>query len=142
MTIVTAILSACAYGIAFGTLQVTVARVTPGLPEVRPQATELVQLRKEAEALKATLGGLPAKDSARKDLQRRISENIGKQNADTEVVKRQSDTVQFRQEMGGLAGRILLAILLIIGMRRVAMLRVFQLPAIHHSAADLLQALQ
>src|SRR5213079_63241 len=34
VTLVTAALSACAYGIAFGALQVTVARVTPGLPEL------------------------------------------------------------------------------------------------------------
>ena len=32
VTVLTAALSACAYGIAFGALQVTVARVTPGLP--------------------------------------------------------------------------------------------------------------
>src|SRR5215207_1308792 len=38
VTIVTAILSACAYGIAFGALQVTVARVTPGLPELKEQS--------------------------------------------------------------------------------------------------------
>ena len=31
-------LSACAYGIAFGALQVTVSRVAPGLPELAPQA--------------------------------------------------------------------------------------------------------
>src|SRR4029453_5952896 len=41
-----------------------------------------------------------------------------------------SDTVQFRQEMGGLTGRILLAILLIVGMSRVALLKVFQIPAL------------
>ena len=51
ITIVTAILSACAYGIAFGALQVTVALVTPGLPELKPQAVALAPLRKEAEAL-------------------------------------------------------------------------------------------
>ena len=31
----------CAYGIAFGALQVTVARVTPGLPELKAEAKAL-----------------------------------------------------------------------------------------------------
>ena len=39
VTLVTAALSACAYGIAFGALQVTVARVTPGLPELKKEAS-------------------------------------------------------------------------------------------------------
>ena len=38
--------------------------------------------------------------------------------------------MQFRQEMGGLTGRILLAVLLIVGMSRVALLKVFQVPAL------------
>ena len=41
-----------------------------------------------------------------------------------------ADTVQFRQEMGGLLGRILLAVLLIVGISRVALLKVFQVPAL------------
>jgi len=45
-------------------------------------------------------------------------------------VKKTADTVQFHQEMGGLIGRILLALLLIIGIRRVALLKLFQVPAI------------
>ncbi|MDZ4286428.1 MAG: MFS transporter, partial [Prosthecobacter sp.] len=41
-----------------------------------------------------------------------------------------ADKVQFRQEMGGLVGRILLAVLLIIGISRVALLKIFQVPAL------------
>src|SRR6185503_5679343 len=52
VTLVTAVLSACAYGIAFGALQVTVARVTPGLPDLKTEVQALVPLRKEAETLK------------------------------------------------------------------------------------------
>ena len=47
-TLVTAALSACAYGIAFGALQVTVARVTPGLPELKPRLQPLLHLAKKA----------------------------------------------------------------------------------------------
>jgi MFS family permease len=130
VTIVTALLSACAYGIAFGALQVTVARVTPGLPELKPQAAQLAPLRKEAEALNTKLNALPENDPGRKDVAAQIKANFVKQKPINDDVKAMSDKVQFRQEMGGLTGRILLAVLLIIGMSRVAMLKVFQVPAL------------
>ncbi len=130
VTIVTAILSACAYGIAFGALQVTVARVTPGLPELGAQAKQLAPLRKEAEALNTKLNALPENDPGRKALVADIKANFVKQKPINDVVKDMSDKVQFRQEMGGLVGRILLAVLLIVGMSRVALLKVFQVPAL------------
>ena len=130
VTIVTAILSACAYGIAFGALQVTVARVTPGLPELKPQAVALAPLRKEAESLNKQLNAFPATDPARKELAGQIKENFIKQKPINDVVKEMSDKVQFRQEMGGLVGRILLAILLIVGISRVKLLKIFQVPAL------------
>ena len=124
------ILSACAYGIAFGALQVTVARVTPGLPELKPQAAALAPLRKEAEALNIALNQLPENDPQRKEIAAQIKANFVKQKPVNDIVKQKADTVQFRQEMGGLAGRILLALLLIVGMSRVALLKVFQVPAL------------
>ncbi len=130
VTLVTAVLSACAYGIAFGALQVTVARVAPGLPELKPQAVELAPLRKEAEALNKQLNALPADDPARKALAGKIKDNFIKQKPINDVVKNMSDKVQFRQEMGGLVGRILLAVLLIVGISRVKLLKIFQVPAL------------
>jgi MFS family permease len=130
VTIVTAVLSACAYGIAFGALQVTVARVTPGLPELREQAAQLAPLRKEAEALNTQLNALPKDSPDRKALLDKIKANFVKQKPVNDVVKAMSDKVQFRQEMGGLVGRILLAVLLVAGLSRVALLKVFQIPAL------------
>jgi len=130
VTLVTAVLSACAYGIAFGALQVTVARVTPGLPELKQQAADLAPLRKQAEALNKQLNALPANDPARKDLVAQIKENFTKQKPINDVVKRMSDKVQFRQETGGLTGRILLAVFLILGVSRLTLLKIFQVPAL------------
>src|SRR6185503_17295328 len=130
VTLVTAILSACAYGIAFGALQVTVARVTPGLPELKQQASELAPLRKEGEALNKQLNALPADDPARKPLVAQIKANFVKHKPINDIVKERSDQVQFRQEMGGLTGRILLALFLFIGMSRVKLLKIFQVPAL------------
>lgn len=130
VTLVTALLSACAYGIAFGALQVTVARVTPGLPELREQSKTLAPLRKEAEALNAQLNALAKDAPERAAVLGQIKANFGKQKPQLDAVKQMSDKVQFHQEMGGLAGRIILAVLLIIGMSRVALLKVFQIPAL------------
>ncbi len=130
VTLVTAALSACAYGIAFGALQVTVARVTPGLPELKEQAKALAPLRKEAEQLNKQLNALPTDDPARKEVLAKIKGNFVQQKPINEDVKKMADKVQFRQEMGGLVGRVLLAILLIVGLSRVKLLRVFQMPAL------------
>jgi MFS family permease len=130
VTLVTAALSACAYGIAFGALQVTVSRVTPGLPELREQAKALAPLRKAGENLNTQLNTLPATDPARKDLVAQIKANFGQQKPLNDTVKEMANTVQFYQEMGGLVGRISLAILLIIGMSRVALLKIYQVPAL------------
>lgn len=130
VTLVTAALSACAYGIAFGALQVTVARVTPGLPELREQAKALAPLRKQGEDLNKQLNALPAGDPGRAALVGQIKQNFVQQKPINDVVKKMSDTVQFYQEMGGLVGRIALALLLIVGLSRVALLKVFQIPAL------------
>jgi MFS family permease len=130
VTLVTAILSACAYGIAFGALQVTVARVTPGLPELKEQAMALAPLRKEGEVLNKKLNALAPNDPGRKELMAQIKANFGKQKPLNDEVKKMADTVQFRQEMGGLVGRILLAALLIVGISRVKLLKIFQVPAL------------
>ncbi len=132
VTLVTAALSACAYGIAFGALQVTVARVTPGLPELKEQSKALAPLRKESEALNLGLNeAIKAGDAAKQgELRGQIKANFIKQNPINEEVKKMMDTVQFHQEMGGLVGRVLLALLLIVGISRVALLKVFQVPAL------------
>lgn len=128
VTIVTAILSACAYGIAFGALQITVARVTPGLPEVREPAKALAPLQKEARELNLALNKLEKEAPERKELLGKIKANLDLQRPHKAEVDEYSDKVQLRQEMGGLVGRILLAILVIAGLKRVLLLKLFQVP--------------
>ncbi|HYF37326.1 MAG TPA: MFS transporter [Prosthecobacter sp.] len=130
VTFVTAILSACAYGIAFGALQVTVARVSPGVPELKEVAKALAPLRAEGVALNLKLNDPKTDAAQRQELLAQIKANFGKQRPLNEEVKKMADKVQFRQEMGGLLGRILLAVLLIIGISRVALLKIFQVPAL------------
>ena len=54
-TLVTAALSACAYGVAFGALQLTPTRIVPGLPSLAEQQKALAPLRAEAAQLNAQL---------------------------------------------------------------------------------------
>jgi MFS family permease len=57
-TWVTAALSACAYGAAFGALQMTPTRIVPGLPTLAEQRKALKPLRDEAATLNTQLNAL------------------------------------------------------------------------------------
>ena len=130
VTIVTAMLSACAYGIAFGALQLTPLRIAPGLPELAEQSKALGPLRKEAAALNKAYDETSADSPERKAIKNQLRENKKKQDPLNNVVKEVGNTVQFYQEIGGLTGRILLACLIIFGISRVMLLKVFQIPAL------------
>ena len=129
ITLLTAALSACAYAIAFGALQVTVARVVPGLPQLSVQAKQLAPLRKEGEALNVQLNNTQNPDE-RKALLGQIKENFKQQKPINDQVQSVRNSVQTFQETGGLLGRIALAGLLFIGLARRKSLKVFQVPAL------------
>src|SRR3954465_7259748 len=57
-TLVTALLSACAYAAAFGTLQVTVTQGVIGLPDLEAAAKQLAPLRKASAELSAEMAKL------------------------------------------------------------------------------------
>ncbi|TAL05768.1 MAG: MFS transporter [Verrucomicrobia bacterium] len=69
VTLVTALLSACAYAAAFGALQLTPLRIAPGLPELAEQRKALAPLRAEATQLNTNLlAVMPAFHQAEKDV--------------------------------------------------------------------------
>src|ERR1051326_8443694 len=94
-TLATTILFACAYGAAFGAIQMT-PQIVPGLA---PGLSELPKLRKQVEA--AQSGGQDARE-----LKQQIRQ-LGKKQ------EQLVSGVQTYQEIGGLAGRCLLAALAI-----------------------------
>src|SRR5262249_27389290 len=77
-----------------------------------------------------------AKPEAKKALLERekifgqLAGNREKQSQPDKVVKTRGTEVQFWQETGGLAGRVALGILLMTGMRKGALLRLFQIPGV------------
>lgn len=129
-TIVTALLSACAYGIAFGALQLTPLRVAPGLPELAEQAKQLAPLRKEAAALNKEFDKTAPDSQERKDVRAKLIANKKLSDPINKQVAEVGNEVQFFQEMGGLVGRILLAVFVIVGLSRLFMLKLFQIPAL------------
>lgn len=130
VTLVTATLSACAYGIAFGALQLTPRVIAPGLPELAQQAKELEPLRKQAKELNNEFDKAAPGSDEQKDIRAKIGANLKLQAPHVKEVTEMGEKVQFNQEMGGLVGRILLAVCIWIGLSRVLTLKLFQLPAL------------
>jgi MFS family permease len=194
VTLVTALLSACAYAAAFGALQLTPLNIAPGLPELADQRKALKPLADEATALnQQLLAAMPAFNQALADVpglrevaaqrasnrvafrqanklaageravalgnefkalgakldaltaarpeakqavleRERILKALGDNRDKVEpldkAVKERGNTVQFRQEMGGLVGRIILAALLVTALARRTLLQLFIVPGL------------
>ena len=203
---VTAALSACAYGVAFGALQLTPTRIVPGLPSLAPQQQVLRPLQTEASELNLQLDAVrPAFEQAatnvpglrelagqraklrvamraaakplsdtntapttrtaivaklstltnqfaeldaklaaltsdmptarkavidREKVLAQLGANRSKQEVADTVVKTRGKDIQFWQELGGLGGRIALALMLAVAISRGALLRLFQVPGL------------
>ncbi len=100
-TIVTALMFGFAYGAAFGAIQHT-PRMVPGLPEVR-------------EEVQAATKDLPAKEQ---------------KPAASKIEQKTASQVQMVQEIGGLTGRFLLALLVVRVVSRRSLIRIFQAPGL------------
>ena len=109
-TIVTTILFACSYGAAFGAIQ-HIPQIVPGLTEVRAKVATAIE-KAAAEDPKV---------AADQKLQRKVAGSIEQKTA-SEYTK--------VQEIGGLAGRLLLALLVVRIVSRRWLLRCFQLPGL------------
>ncbi len=121
-TIVTTLLSACSYAAAFGALQLTPLQMTPGLPavnEVRKEHEE--QIKASTAKLKAAKTP-EAKEAADKEL-KKASLPV------RQAIDAKRGNIQRWQEIGGLTGRILFAILLLYVASRV-LIRIFLLPGV------------
>jgi len=100
-TIVTTIMFACSYGAAFGAIQ-QIPRIVPGLPEIRQKVAKQSEGKTAAEIKKL--------------------ESITSQSTAANVTK--------VQELGGLLGRVALAILAVVVVSRRSLIRVFQVPGL------------
>lgn len=132
-TLVTTALSACAYAAAFGTLQVTVTQGVPGLPlpDLEEARAEMGPYIKANQALAKDLRALPKDAPEYAGKEKEFNDNlikIGKINKDK--VQPRREEVQFMQELGGLAGRIVLAVALLYIVGKRLLLWLFQVPGL------------
>ncbi len=108
-TLVTTLIFACSYGAAFGAVQ-QLPRIVPGLAEVKAEA--------KAAAEKAT-EGKPEAEKAK--ITKQVTGKTGQAIA-ANVTK--------VQEIGGLVGRVALAVLALYIVSRRKLLRIFQVPGL------------
>jgi MFS family permease len=132
-TLVATTLSACAYAAAFGTLQVTVTQGVPGLnlPDLAEARAEIEPIVKHNQSLQKEMQSVDKETPLHEAMQEQYINNlrvIGKINK--EKVQPRREEVQFMQELGGLAGRILLAVALLFIVSKRLLLWLFQVPGL------------
>jgi MFS family permease len=132
VTLVSTALSACGYAAAFGALQVTPPQIVPGLPEFAGPRAELVAEGKRLEKVRGELGKQTdeaSKAAGEKMLGPAERENKKKLGELKKAAQDRGSTVQFWQEVGGLTGRIALALLVVYVAGR-NLLRLFVVPGL------------
>lgn len=132
-TIVATLLSACAYAAAFGTLQATVTQGVPGLPVERldEPRKEMGKLTKANKEITKELASLEKDSDKAKELNKTFLSNLKTMGAiNKKEIQPERERVQFLQELGGLVGRILLALALGVIATRRTILQLFQVPGL------------
>lgn len=135
-TVVTTLLSACGYAAAFGALQLTPLQMAPGLPALDPIKKEHGPAVKAAQAelddAKAKLKDAtePAEKEKLGAGVKAAAKGVAEaQKPITDAINAKRGDIQRWQELGGLTGRVLFAVLLLYMASRV-LIRVFLLPGV------------
>ena len=123
-TLIATGLSACAYAAAFGALQLTPLQMAPGLPDIQQKRIEITR---EVSKLNADLKAAVPNSANQKELTKKKLEAEGRLRA---AIDSKRGNIQRWQELGGLTGRILLAILLVVIVSHKTLLRIFLLPGL------------
>jgi MFS family permease len=130
-TLVATVLSACAYAAAFGTLQVTVTQGVPGLPDLAEARKAMLPFINANKDLEKELKDLPADGPEHTEKQKEYNKNLGAiGKINKEEIQPRREHVQFMQELGGLVGRIILAVLLLYIANKRLLLWLFQIPGL------------
>jgi MFS family permease len=125
-TVVTTILSVCGYAAAFGAIQLTPLQIVAGLPDVATKTAEANQAEKAAQdRLDKTTEGTPERAEAKAELETARKDK----RAAAQALRARRGNIQLWQELGGFAGRILLAVLLLFVSSRT-LIRLFLVPGL------------
>lgn len=121
-TVITTLMVAFSYGAAFGAIQ-QLPQIVPGLPEVRAEVADAVagaRERIDTAVEKAVAQGQDEK-AARARATRTVAQP---------VEGKRAGQLSLSQEVGGLVGRFILALLVVRIVSRRALLRVFLIPGL------------
>lgn len=127
VTVISTILMMCAYGVAFGAIQL-LPQIVPGLVQGSGQ---IVPLRKDYEEAKNA--GTESEKTKQLLAKHKVDSVEGLRTKAKSIFGTTQETVskvQFWQELGGLAGRFVLAYLAVIIISRRTLIRIFQFPAL------------
>ena len=111
-TLITTILFACSLGAAFGAIQ-QLTQIIPGVPEVQAEVKEALNAAADKKGVALNKLTEPEKGNIRSTIVQKAAAHATK-----------------IQEVGGLVGRIVLAILAVIIVSRRSLLRIFQIPGL------------
>src|ERR1019366_2604426 len=129
-TITTTILSACGSAAAFGAIQLTPLVIVGGLPDMVAMTPEPVRMAEAKEAkLRKTEEGTLEHKAAQKQLGAARKAFEPELKAAAQALKERRGDIQRWQEIGGLVGRILLAVLLLFVPSRW-LIRLFLIPGV------------
>lgn len=124
-TVVTTIMVACSFGAAFGAIQM-VPQIVPGLPEVKARVAAAISEKlpdEKKQSIRDEMDGKP--EDAIKERLRIEERKIG-----GPIEQGTAATVTFRQEIGGLVGRGVFAVLTMYIISRRSLIRVFLVPGL------------
>jgi MFS family permease len=124
-TIVTTLMFTCSFGVAFGAIQ-QMPQIVPGLPETKTAIDEATQERFSQDKQDALKAKLTAEGKSEKEIAAAIM--IEQRKIAGPIVQSKASHATERQEVGGLIGRFLIAILLLYIASRRALLRMFLIP--------------
>lgn len=135
-TIVTTVISACGYAAAFGALQLTPLQMAPGLPVLdavkKEHGPAVKAAQKKLDEAKERMKAAPD-DVEKKKAGILVDQAKGElakaQKPINDAINAKRGNIQRWQELGGLTGRILFAILLVYVASRV-LIRLFLLPGL------------
>jgi MFS family permease len=126
-TVVTTILFLCVYAAAFGAIQMTPLQIVAGLPDMVAKIPEPV--RAAQAKVRQTKEGTPQRKEAAKELAAAQKAAAPQMKEANQALKARRGNIQRWQELGGLTGRIVLAMLLIYVPSRV-LIRLFLIPGV------------
>jgi MFS family permease len=126
-TVTTTILSACGYAAAFGAIQMTPLQIVAGLPDIVAMTPEPVRVAEGK--LKKSKDGTPEHAALQKEVDALKQKYEPELKAAGQALKERRGDIQRWQEIGGLMGRIMLAVLLLFIPSRW-LIRLFLIPGV------------